>query len=86
MCRLYSRWLETLLGLLTLELDDGGEHQHHVPPLVHNGRVAVRAADLAGQVVVRVLLLRVIESKALGAVLEVQVFLLEDGGPLKRCA
>ena len=82
----YSRWLEILLCLLTLKLDDGREHQHHVPPLVHNGCVAVRAADLAGQVMIRMLLLCMVESQALGAVLEVQILFLEDGGPLEGCA
>ena len=45
--------------------------------------MAVRAADLARQLMVRLLVARVVERQALGALLEVQVFLLEDGCPLE---
>ena len=71
-----------MLGIINL--NDTREHEDHVAALVHDGRVAVRAADLAGQPVVRLLVLRVIEREALGPPREVQVLLMEDGGPLER--
>lgn len=43
--------LELLLVLIALEVHERGEEQDHVATLVHDGRVAVVAADLAGQLV-----------------------------------
>lgn len=43
--------LELLLVLVALEVDEGGEEQDHVAALVHDGRVAVIASDLAGELV-----------------------------------
>jgi hypothetical protein len=42
---------KVLLVLIALELDQRREQQNHVPALVHNGAVAERTADLAGQLV-----------------------------------
>lgn len=75
--------VKRLLVLRTTEVDDTRKHQDHVPTLVHDRRMAVRAADLARQLMVRLLVARVVERQALGALLEVQVFLLEDGCPLE---
>jgi len=43
--------LELLLVLIALEVHERGEEQDHVAALVHDGRVAEVAADLAWQLV-----------------------------------
>lgn len=77
--------IKRLLVLRTTEVDDTRKHQDHVPTFVHDRRVAVRAADLARQLVVRLLVARIVERQAFRALLEVQVLLLENGCPLERC-
>jgi hypothetical protein len=74
---------EVLLVLLALELDERREEQDHVPALVHDGAVAERAADLAGQLVLGGLGGRVVPLEVVVAVLEVDVILVEDGSPLE---
>lgn len=44
-------WLEVLLVLLTLELDQAREEQDHVAAFVHDGAVAELAANLAWKLV-----------------------------------
>lgn len=66
-----------------LEVDQAREQQNHVPPLIHDRAVAVRAADLARQLVLDALVGRVVPLKVVVAVLEVDVVLVEDGRPLE---
>lgn len=68
------------------KLDQCGEHQRHVAPLVHDRRAAVRAPDLAGEVMRGRTRGRAVEGEALGAAVEGHVPLVEDGGPLERGA
>ena len=75
---------KVLLVLLALELDERGEEQDHVAALIHDGAVAERAADLARKLVLGGLGRRVVPLKVVVAVLEVDVVLVEDGGPLER--
>jgi hypothetical protein len=75
---------EVLLILLALELDERREEQDHVAALVHDGAVAERAADLARQLVLGRLGRWVVPLKVVVATLEVDVVLVEDGGPLER--
>jgi hypothetical protein len=75
---------EVLLVLLALELDERREEQDHVTALVHDRAMAERAADLAGQLVLGGLCRWVVPFKVVVAVLEVDVVLVEDGGPLER--
>jgi hypothetical protein len=74
---------EVLLILLTLELDERREEQDHVAALVHDRAVAERAADLARQLVLGRLGRWVVPLKVVVATLEVDVVLVEDGGPLE---
>jgi len=80
-----ASWLEFVHVILALELDEGGEQQNHVAALVHNGRVAERAADLARKLVLDGLLRWVVPFKVVVAIGEVDVGLFEDGSPLERC-
>lgn len=74
---------KVLLVLLALELDERREEQDHVAALVHDGAVAERAADLAGQLVFGGFGGRVVPLEVVVAVFEVDVFFMEDGGPLE---
>ena len=69
--------------MLALELDERREEQDHVAALIHDGAVAERAADLAGQLVLGGLGGWVVPLEVVVAVLEVDVFFVEDGGPLE---
>jgi hypothetical protein len=69
--------------LVVLEVDEGGEDEDHVAPLVHDGRVAVGAADLAGELVLGRLGGGVVPLEVVVAVGEVDVGFVEDGGPLE---
>jgi len=75
---------KVLLVLLALELDERGEEEDHVAALVHDGAVAEGAADFAGQLVLGGFRGRVVPLEVVVAVLEVDVFFVEDGGPLER--
>jgi len=84
-CSSDSPRLEVSLILICLQVDQAREQQDHVPALIHNRAVAVRAADLARQLVLDALVRRVIPLEIVVAVEEVDVVLVEDGGPLKGC-
>lgn len=76
--------VKILFVLRIFKLDDTRKHENHIPPFIHDGRMAVRAAHLDWQLVMRALRRRVVEGEALGPVLKVQVFLVKYGSPLKR--
>jgi len=78
-----ARRLEVLLSLVS-ELDKTREEQDHVTSLVHNRRMAVIAADFAGQAVLGGFRARVVPFEVMVSVGEVDVLLMEDGSPLKR--
>jgi hypothetical protein len=75
--------LEEGLVLVRLEVDERGEQQDHVAALVHDGRVAEGAAHFAGQLVLDGFFRRVVPLEVVVAVGEVDVLLVEDGGPLE---
>ena len=64
-------------------LDQGREQKNHIPPLIHDGRPAVGALYLAGEVVGCRFGRGVIPAKVVVAVCEVDVFFMEDGCPLE---
>jgi len=72
-----------MLGLLGLEVHERGEQKNHVTTLVEDRRVAVVAAHLAGKVVLNRLCRRIVPLQVVVALGEVDVGLLEDGGPLE---
>jgi hypothetical protein len=86
MCVSDIPWSEVFLVLLALELDERREQQDHVTALVHDGAVAERTADLAGQLVLGGLGGWVVPLKVVVAVLEVNVIFVENGGPLEGCS
>lgn len=66
-------------------MDQARKQENHVPALVHDGRVAEAAAHLAGKLVLYALLRRVVPLQVVVSVREVDVFFVEDGGPLEGC-
>lgn len=78
--------LEVGLVLVGLEVNQAGEEQDHVSTLVHDGTVAEGAANLAGKLVLNGLLARVVPLEVMVSVREVDVLLVENGGPLERCS
>jgi len=74
--------LEVLLSLVA-QLDERGEEKDHVAAFVHDGRVAVVAANLAGEGVFGGFAGRVVPFKVVMSIREVDVLLMEDGRPLK---
>lgn len=78
--------LEVGLVLIGLEVDQTGEQQDHVSTLVHDGTMAEGAANLARKLVLDRLLARVVPLEVMVSVREVNVFLVENGGPLERCS
>lgn len=77
-----ARRLEVLLSLVP-QLDQTREQQDHVPSLVHDGRMAVIAADFAGEAVLGGFRAGVVPFEVVVAIGEVDVFFVEDGGPLE---
>jgi hypothetical protein len=75
--------LEVRLVLVGLEVNERREEQDHVAALVHDGAVAVRAAHFTGQLMLDALLGGVVPFEVVVAVSEVNVILVEDGGPLE---
>lgn len=74
---------EILLLLLALEFDQRREKQDHIAALVHDGAVAVRAADFAGQLVLDRFARGVVPFQVVVAVLEADVVFVEDCCPLE---
>jgi hypothetical protein len=77
--------LEVRLVFVGLQVYERREEQDHVAALVHDGGMAERAADFAGELVLDGFLGRVVPFKVVVAVGEVDVFFVEDGGPLEGC-
>lgn len=75
--------LEVGSVFIGLEVDQAREEQDHVATLVHDRRVAVRAADFAGNFVLDAFVGRVVPFQVVMAVGEVDVFLVKDGCPLE---
>ncbi len=75
--------VEVLTFLGRFEIDEGGEQEDHVAAFVHDGGAAVGAADLAGQLVDAGFLGALVPAEVVVAVGEVDVVLVEDGGPLE---
>lgn len=75
--------LELDPSLLSLHFDQTGEEQDHVAALVKNGRVAVVAANLAGEFVLDGLATGVVPLEVVVAVDEVDVGFVEDCCPLE---
>jgi len=78
--------LEVGLVLVVLKVNQTGEEQDHVSTLVHDGTVAERATNLAGKLVLDRLGARVVPLEVMVSVREVDILLVEDGGPLERCS
>jgi hypothetical protein len=64
----------------------GREQQNHVPSFVHDRTVAERAANLAWQFMLGGLFRRIVPFEVVVAVGEVDIFLVKDRCPLKRCS
>lgn len=78
--------LEVGLVLVGLKVDQTGEEEDHVSTLVHNRTVAEGAANLARKLVLDRLLAGVVPLEVMVSVDEVDVLLVENGGPLERCS
>ena len=74
---------EKRLVHIRLEVYERGKQQDHVAAFVHDGRVAVGAADFAGELVLDGFLGGVVPFEGVVAVGEVYVGFVEDGGPLE---
>jgi len=74
---------ELVLGLLGLEVHERGEQENHIAALVEDGRVAVVAAHLAGKIVLDGLCRGIVPLEVVVALGEIDIGLLEDGGPLE---
>lgn len=75
---------EKLLVLVVLEVDQGREQEDHVPALIHDRRVAVVAADFAGEFMGDGFFGRVVPFQVVMPMDKVDVRLVEDCGPLER--
>lgn len=74
---------ELELGLVGLQVDQAWKQEDHVTALVHDGRMAVVAADFARHAVGDVLVGRVVPFEVVMTAAEVDVGLVEDGSPLE---
>ena len=77
--------LEERFVFIRLQVDKRREQEDHIAALVHDGRVAVRAAHFAGELVLDGFLRRVVPLEVVVAVCEVDVGFVEDGGPSEGC-
>ena len=75
--------LEVLPLPRVLEIDQGREEEDHVAAFVHDGRAAVGAGDFAGELVHAGFFGGLVPAEVVVAVGEVNVFFVEDGGPLE---
>ena len=66
-----------------LEVDQGREQKDHVAAFVHDRGAAVGARDFAGEFVHAGFLAGFVPAEVVMAVREVDVFFVEDGGPLE---
>lgn len=66
-------------------MDERGEEQDHISALVHDRRATIGAANFARELVFGGLLGAVIPAQVMVAVGEIDVILVEDGGPLEWC-
>ena len=79
------RYVKVLSIFRGLEVYQRWEQQDHISTLIHDWSPAVRAADLARQLVDAGLLGALIPAKIVVTVGEVNVLFVEDGCPLKWC-
>lgn len=77
------RGCKVFFVLFGLEVDQRREEQDHISALVHDRRATIGAANFARELVLGGLLGAVIPAQFMVAVGEVDIFLVEDGGPLK---
>ena len=85
--RIYSRRRKVLPVLSgSLEIDQGRVEQDHIATFVHDRGVAGGTPDLARQLVDIGLLAAVIPYQIMMTMGEIDVLLVEDGGPLKWCS
>jgi hypothetical protein len=61
------------------------KHQNHIPPFVHYWAVAEVTAHFAGKLMVNALLRRIVPFQMVVTIAEVDVFFVEDCGPLEGC-
>jgi hypothetical protein len=80
-----SRGRKFLLIFLALETDQCWKQQDHVASFVHDGRSAVSAAHFTRQFMPASLFAAVIPSQVMMTTREIDIFFVENGGPLKRC-
>jgi len=78
--------LKPSLVLVCLEVNERRKEENHVAALIHDRAVAEGAADLAGEFVLDALVGRVVPLEVVVAVREVDIVLVEDGGPLEGCS
>lgn len=81
--RLSVRGCKVFFVLFRLEMDKRREEQDHISALVHDRRATIGTANFARELVLGGLLGAVIPAQVMVAVGEVDIFLVEDGGPLK---
>ena len=81
--RIFLPRLKIILQFLSIQVNQTRKHQYHIPPLIHDRTVAVGAADFARELVLDALLRWVVPFEVVVAVEEVDVFFVEDGGPLE---
>lgn len=75
---------EVSLVFFRLEVNQGRKKKDHIATFVHDRRMAVRAANLAGKLVFDGLVGGIIPFQIVVAISEVDVFLVENGSPLER--
>lgn len=78
--------LEVGFVFVGVEVHERGEEQDHVAAFVHDGRVAEGTAHFARQLVLDGFRRWVVPFERVVAVCEVDVFFVEDGGPLEGCS
>lgn len=72
--------------LWRLEIDQGWKQQDHVPSFIHDRCTAICTADFARQLVHGSLFGTFVPAEVVDTISEVDVFFVEDGGPLKGCS
>jgi len=77
--------LKIELRLIVWEVNQAREQQDHILSLIHDRAMTERASHFARQLVLNALVCWIVPFKIMMSLLEVDVFLVENGCPLEGC-
>jgi hypothetical protein len=74
-----------MLLLRLPQINQLGKNQAHIPSLIHDGRVTIRAVHFRRHLIFLTLFVRGVKHERVGALFESNIGFAEYGAPLERC-